>query len=159
MVPSCCWTAFSLVGTRSWMSAWSSVWWFECCSGAFRHFNSCICLIFFGLVRRSVSFKDVSAGLLVFAYLTLPLFVLESDCFCSCFDVLLVAAKYEAAKACFCCLCGSPVSSGSPLGSFWAFAGKVFGVSNFPARVAFRLFCALAGFLRFQRMLEVTSWV
>ena len=72
VVPSCCWTAFSLVGTRSSRFAWSSVWWFECCSGAFRHFNASIFLIFFGLVRRSVFFKDVSAGSLVFAFPTLP---------------------------------------------------------------------------------------
>ena len=152
VVPSCCWTAFSLVGTRPWMSTWSSVLWFECCPGAFRHFKSCIFLIFFGLVRRSVFFKDVSAGSLVFAFPTLTFS-------CSKVTVSPLASMFSSWQPKMrqpghfcCCLCGLPAFSGCPLGSFWAVAGNVFGVSNFPGRPIFRVFCAWAGFLRCQRV-------
>ena len=105
---------------------------------------------FFLVSCSEIFFKGCLSWLACFCLSHAFFLVLESDCFCSCFNVLLVAAPNEAAKSFFPCLCGSPIHSGSPLGSCWAFAGKVVGVPNFAARPIFRQLCPLAGFSVFR---------
>ena len=102
-----------------------------------------------GLVRRSVFFKHIPAGLPVFATPRRSILLLQKSCFSSCLQVFFGPATNKAGEGFFCRPSGLPASSGRQLGAFWWPSGLVCGGSDFLAALILRSHSALAAFKTF----------